>query len=58
VLGPIDKESKFWPAAVVYNGIKTRGLSGYGKGYGYGYGYGYGSGYGDDVVSRKGELKS
>lgn len=58
ILGPINNESKFWPAAVVYNGIKTRGLRGYGKGYGYGYGYGYGSGYGDDVVSKKGELKS
>jgi capsular exopolysaccharide synthesis family protein len=47
ILGPIDQESKFWPAAVVYNGIKSRGMSRYGKGYGYGYGYGYGAGYGD-----------
>jgi tyrosine-protein kinase Etk/Wzc len=46
ILGPIDEKSKFWPAAVVYNGIKTRGMSRYGKGYGYGYGYGYGEGEG------------
>ncbi len=47
ILGPIDQDSKFWPAAVVYNGIKARGMRRYGKGYGYGYGYGYGAGYGD-----------
>jgi tyrosine-protein kinase Etk/Wzc len=47
VLGPIDKDSNFWPAAVVYNGIKSRGMKKYGKGYGYGYGYGYGASYGD-----------
>ncbi len=46
ILGPIDESSKFWPAAVVYNGIKTRGMGRYGKGYGYG--YGYGAGYEDD----------
>jgi Mrp family chromosome partitioning ATPase len=40
ILGPIDEKSKFWPAAVVYNGIKTRGMRRYGQGYGYGYGYG------------------
>ena len=42
ILGPIDESSKFWPAAVVYNGIKTRGMGRYGKGYGYGYGSFYG----------------
>jgi tyrosine-protein kinase Etk/Wzc len=41
ILGPIDESSKFWPAAVVYNGVKTRGMGRYGKGYGYGYGAGY-----------------
>ena len=51
ILGPIDESSKFWPAAVVYNGIKTRGMGRYGKGYGYGYGYGYGAGYGDSSNS-------
>ena len=49
ILGPIDESSKFWPAAVVYNGIKTRGMGRYGKGYGYG--YGYGAGYGDSSNS-------
>jgi capsular exopolysaccharide synthesis family protein len=51
ILGPIDESSKFWPAAVVYNGIKTRGMGRYGQGYGYGYGYGYGAGYGDSSNS-------
>jgi capsular exopolysaccharide synthesis family protein len=52
VLGPIDKESKFWPAAVVYNGIKRRGITKYGGSYGYGgYGMKYGYTYGDDKSS-------
>jgi capsular exopolysaccharide synthesis family protein len=45
ILGPIGRDSKFWPAAVVYNGIKSRGMRSYGSGYGYGYGYGYGASY-------------
>lgn len=45
ILGPINNQSKFWPAAVVFNGLKTRGMTNYGKGYGYGGGYGAGYGY-------------
>lgn len=50
ILGPINQQSKFWPAAVVFNGLKTRGMTKYGRGYGYGggYGAGYGYSYGDD----------
>jgi tyrosine-protein kinase Etk/Wzc len=45
VLGSIDSSSKFWPAAIVFNGLKGRGMSKYGRGYGYGGGYGAGYGY-------------
>ena len=45
ILGPINAESKFWPSAIVFNGLKGRGMSRYGGG-GYGYGGGYGLGYG------------
>jgi capsular exopolysaccharide synthesis family protein len=50
ILGPINSDSKFWPAAIVFNGLKGRGMSRYGRGYGYGggYGVGYGYSYGDD----------
>jgi capsular exopolysaccharide synthesis family protein len=50
ILGPINAESKFWPSAIVFNGLKGRGMSRYGRGYGYGggYGVGYGYSYGDD----------
>jgi Mrp family chromosome partitioning ATPase len=50
ILGPINSDSKFWPAAIVFNGLKGRGMSRYGRGYGYGggYGLGYGYSYGDD----------
>lgn len=50
ILGPINAESKFWPSAIVFNGLKGRGMSRYGRGYGYGggYGLGYGYSYGDD----------
>lgn len=53
ILGPINQQSKFWPAAVVFNGLKTRGMTRYGRGYGYGggYGAGYGYSYGDDTKS-------
>ncbi|MEN9334187.1 MAG: hypothetical protein RLY35_1367 [Bacteroidota bacterium] len=53
ILGPIKEQSKFWPAAVVFNGLKTRGMTKYGRGYGYGggYGAGYGYSYGDDNKS-------
>jgi capsular exopolysaccharide synthesis family protein len=48
ILGPINHQSKFWPAAVVFNGLKHRGIGRGKKGYGYGgaYGTGYGSSYG------------
>ena len=43
---------------IVFNGLKKRGLLGYGDGYGYGYGYGYGAGYGEAYIegekSKKG----
>ncbi len=50
VLGNINASSKFWPAAIVFNGLKGRGMSKYGRGYGYGGGYsaGYGYTYGDE----------
>ncbi|MEY4330765.1 MAG: hypothetical protein RL609_1513 [Bacteroidota bacterium] len=51
ILGPINAESKFWPSAIVFNGLKGRGMSRYGGGgygYGGGYGLGYGYSYGDD----------
>ncbi len=50
ILGPINAESKFWPSAIVFNGLKGRGMSRYGRGYGYGggYGVGYGYSYGDE----------
>jgi capsular exopolysaccharide synthesis family protein len=53
ILGPINEHSKFWPSAVVFNGLKTRGMTKYGRGYGYGggYGTGYGYAYGDDIKS-------
>ncbi len=53
ILGPIKEDSKFWPSAVVFNGLKTRGMTKYGRGYGYGggYGAGYGYSYGDDTKS-------
>jgi tyrosine-protein kinase Etk/Wzc len=53
ILGPIKEDSKFWPSAVVFNGLKTRGMTKYGRGYGYGggYGAGYGYSYGDDAKS-------
>ena len=53
ILGPIKEDSKFWPSAVVFNGLKTRGMTRYGRGYGYGggYGAGYGYSYGDDTKS-------
>jgi hypothetical protein len=53
ILGPINEQSKFWPSAVVFNGLKTRGMTKYGRGYGYGggYGAGYGYAYGDDIKS-------
>jgi hypothetical protein len=52
ILGPIGEDSKFWPAAIVFNGLKTRGITKYGRSYGYGgYGLGYGYAYGDDKSS-------
>lgn len=53
ILGPIKEDSKFWPSAVVFNGLKTRGMTNYGRGYGYGggYGAGYGYSYCDDTKS-------
>ncbi|MBM3428214.1 MAG: polysaccharide biosynthesis tyrosine autokinase, partial [Bacteroidetes bacterium] len=37
ILGPINADSKFWPSAIVFNGLKGRGMSRYSDG-GYGYG--------------------
>jgi Mrp family chromosome partitioning ATPase len=50
VLGSMNSSSKFWPAAIIFNGLKGRGMSKYGRGYGYGggYGAGYGYTYGDE----------
>ncbi|MBN9380317.1 MAG: polysaccharide biosynthesis tyrosine autokinase [Chitinophagaceae bacterium] len=39
--------------AIVFNGVKNRGVGGINYGYGYGYGKEYGYGYGDEKKSRK-----
>jgi capsular exopolysaccharide synthesis family protein len=43
--------------AIVFNGVKKRGLGGYEYGYGYGYGYGDGYGYGADGEKNKKKRK-
>ncbi|HVW61784.1 MAG TPA: polysaccharide biosynthesis tyrosine autokinase [Puia sp.] len=39
--------------AIVFNGVKNRGMGGINYGYGYGYGKEYGYGYGEEKKSRK-----
>jgi capsular exopolysaccharide synthesis family protein len=39
--------------AIVFNGVKTRGMGGINYGYGYGYGKDYSYGYGEEKKSRK-----
>ncbi|HEY4207567.1 MAG TPA: hypothetical protein VGM31_12170, partial [Puia sp.] len=39
--------------AIVFNGVKNRGMGGINYGYGYGYGKEYGYGYSDDKQRRK-----
>ena len=54
MIDDLYKQKKFNNMAVLFNGLKPRGLGGYGSGYGnYGYGYGYGSdGYGYYTVDE------
>jgi hypothetical protein len=39
--------------AIVFNGVKNRGMGGINYGYGYGYGKEYGYGYGEEKKRRK-----
>ncbi len=47
MIDDLYQQKKFNNMAVVFNGLRPRGLGGYGSGYG-SYGYGYGYGYGSD----------
>lgn len=49
-------EQKLKKLTIVFNGVKQRGMGGYGGNYGYGYGYGYGydySTYSEEVTGLK-----